>query len=541
MLSGHEARAYDIERFAGLGLSALRYPMLWEAFAAADDAPRLWAWHDERLARLRTLGIEPIVGLIHHGSGPPTTDLLAPGFAEGLAGHAAAVAGRYPWIRDWTPVNEPLTTARFAALYGHWYPHARDEQAFWLALINQVDAIRRAMTEIRKANPAARLIQTEDIGRTDATPQLQPQAEFDNLRRWGSWDLLTGRVGEQHALWERLTGMGFAQQLEQLVERPCPPDVLGLNHYLTSDRFLDHRLDLYGAERRGHCPLGPLADVETVRVLGSSPGLEGALRESWGRYGLPMAITEVHNGCTREEQMRWLDEAWKAAILLRGEGLPIEAITAWSLLGAHDWDSLLTRDAGHYESGVFDIRGPAPRETALAPMMRTLAAGEAFDHPVLANAGWWRGHSRLAPAGESSGREPKPRGRPLLIAGATGTLGQAFAGACRLRGIDHILTGRDLMDVCEPRSVASVLDDLDPWAVVNCAGWVRVDEAERHPAACLAVNHGASVALARACAARAIHYTAFSSDLVFVKRRSKGTPDRRRRGTPFSDNMMLVC
>ncbi|WP_176342109.1 hypothetical protein [Sphingobium sp. GW456-12-10-14-TSB1] len=28
---------------------------------------------------------------------------------------------------------------------------------------------------------------------------------------------------------------------------------------------------------------------------------------------------------------------------------------------------------------------------------------------------------------------------------------------------------------------------------------------------------------------------------ISVKRRSKGTPDRRRRGTPFSDNMMLVC
>jgi len=28
---------------------------------------------------------------------------------------------------------------------------------------------------------------------------------------------------------------------------------------------------------------------------------------------------------------------------------------------------------------------------------------------------------------------------------------------------------------------------------------------------------------------------------AIVKRRSKGTPDRRRRGTPFSDNMMLVC
>lgn len=29
--------------------------------------------------------------------------------------------------------------------------------------------------------------------------------------------------------------------------------------------------------------------------------------------------------------------------------------------------------------------------------------------------------------------------------------------------------------------------------------------------------------------------------MMVVKRRSKGTPDRRRRGTPFSDNMMLVC
>ena len=52
---------------------------------------------------------------------------------------AGAAAERYPWIEDWTPVNEPLTTARFSALYGHWYPHAQDEHAFWLALLNQID------------------------------------------------------------------------------------------------------------------------------------------------------------------------------------------------------------------------------------------------------------------------------------------------------------------------------------------------------------------------------------------------------------------
>ena len=67
-------------------------------------------------------------------------------------------------MTDWTPVNEPLTTARFSALYGHWYPHAVDEATFWLALLNEVEGTCAAMREVRHVNPAARLIQTEDLG-----------------------------------------------------------------------------------------------------------------------------------------------------------------------------------------------------------------------------------------------------------------------------------------------------------------------------------------------------------------------------------------
>lgn len=510
-LNGHNGRRDDLAHFAGLGITALRYPLLWETFADARDPARLWAWHDNRLAQLCDFGIDPIIGLIHHGSGPRGTNLLASDFATGLAVHAAAAAARYPWVRDWTPVNEPLTTARFSALYGLWYPHLRDETAFWRALLNQIDAVRLAMAAIRGVNPAARLIQTEDMGRTDATPERQEQADFDNLRRWASWDLLTGRFDDRHPFWDRLADMGLADRLAPHTTHPCHPDVLGLNHYLTSDRFLDHRMERYPAETHGSCPFGPLADVETVRVLGRSAGLRGALRESWSRYALPIAVTEVHNGCTREEQMRWLHEAWTTATNLRSEGIAVEAVTSWSLLGSHDWNSLLTKDTGHYESGVFDIRAPAPRETALAPLMRTLAAGEAPGHPVLANAGWWRGHARVG--------EPATDGcslvRPLLIAGATGTLGQAFAGACRLRGIDHILTSRETMDLLDPTAIALALAEINPWAVVNCTGWVRVDEAETRAADCLAINYTASIDLARACAERDIPYTCFSSDLVF--------------------------
>ena len=135
-LSGHQDRMTDLDLFAGLGLRAIRYPVLWERVMADGPTPD-WSWSDERLGRLRKLGIRPIAGLVHHGSGPSHTHLLDDGFAARLGDYARQVAERYSWIGDWTPVNEPLTTARFSALYGHWYPHARDEGAFWLALLNQ--------------------------------------------------------------------------------------------------------------------------------------------------------------------------------------------------------------------------------------------------------------------------------------------------------------------------------------------------------------------------------------------------------------------
>ena len=128
--SGHHDRSDDLERFAGLGISALRYPVLWERVAPdALDQPD-WRWTDERLAGLRALGIRPIAGLLHHGSGPAYTSLIDPDFPDLLARFAGQVAERYPWLTDYTPINEPLTTARFSSLYGHWYPHLRSDRSF---------------------------------------------------------------------------------------------------------------------------------------------------------------------------------------------------------------------------------------------------------------------------------------------------------------------------------------------------------------------------------------------------------------------------
>lgn len=524
--SGHDGRPGDLELFADLGVKALRYPVLWEKISPERPEERDWRLADARLPRIRDLGMRPIAGLCHHGSGPRYTSLVDDGFAPGLAAHARAVAERFPWIDDWTPVNEPLTTARFSALYGLWYPQARDERLSWLALLNQIDATRLAMAEVRKVNPAARLIQTEDLGYTHARKGLGAQAEYENHRRWLTWDLLCGQVRTGHALYPRLARHGFADRLKAIADDPCPPDVIGVNHYVTSERFLDQRLGHYPPGTHGGNGRRRYADLEAVRALEDGPlGLEAVLAQAWARYGRTLAVTECHLGCTRDEQLRWVLESWRAVERLCAGGADIRALTAWSLLGAYDWNSLLTEDRGAYEPGVFDLRSGEPRPTALADLLKRLAEGQAPDSIAFAAHGWWRRPVRLAypPVADVSTpavlrRPAAPEtltARPLLITGATGTLGRAFARACEHRGLPFVLTDRRALSIEDAASVDAALERLEPSAVINTAGWVRVDEAEAEVEACMAANAHGPENLARACARRGLPLVTFSSDLVF--------------------------
>jgi dTDP-4-dehydrorhamnose reductase len=505
---GHYARLDDLDAIAALGIRTLRYPALWERIAPEGVAHADWRWCDAALGRLRDLGIEPIIGLVHHGSGPRWTHLLDPGFAAGLAAYAAAFAERYPWVRRYTPVNEPVTTARFAGLYGHWYPHRRDDRSFVAALLNQCCGIADAMTAIRVRVPDAQLIQTEDGGSVRATRRLAAQAAFENQRRWLSLDLLTGTVDERHPLWRYLIAMaGDRSQLARLRDRPVPPDVVGLNYYATSDRFLDDRLDRYPPSLHGGNGRQHYADGDAVRVEGV--GLRGhaaVLTETWNRYHRPVAITEAHLGCTREEQMRWLAEAWLGAHHAAAQGADVRAVAAWALLGSWDWDSLLTRgDTSHYEAGAFDVRTGSPQPTALAGIISDLAADRELVHPVFDAPGWWR---RTGPAIQATAR-------PMLITGASGTLGRAFVHACNARGLHHVALARRDLDISNPEAVRDVVAQFRPWAIVNAAGYVRVDEAEQEPTMCRRANAVGPAILAAVCRKAGIQLVTFSSDLVF--------------------------
>lgn len=387
--SGHHDRLADLDLIAALGVTRLRYPVLWERVAPGELAEADWSWTDARLGRLRELNLPPIATLLHHGSGPRFTSLVDPAFPDHLARYARAVAERYPWLDAYTVINEPLTTARFSGLYGHWYPHHKSEAAFLLCLLNQCKATVLAMREIRAVNPAARLVQTEDLGYTHSTPLLAYQAEYENARRWLGLDLLCGRVDGRHPLWKRFLAAGLDERdVLWFRDHPQPPDVMGFNYYITSERFLDENRARWPAWSHGGNRRHRYADVHSV-LAGKQAGVQQLLAEAYQRFGIPLALTEVHMGCTREEQLRWLVEIYDGVAAARQAGVPVLAMTAWSVFGVYDWHCLVTRCENVYEPGLFDVRGPVPRPTALAAAWRAIARGRRPVHPVLAGSGWW--------------------------------------------------------------------------------------------------------------------------------------------------------
>jgi dTDP-4-dehydrorhamnose reductase len=407
-MTGHDQRIHDLELFYELGIKTIRFPILWEKAVVKREGIPDFQYTDSRIQKLKELNIEPIAGLLHHGSGPPFTSLADPDFPALLADYAFQVADRYPWIKYYTPVNEPLTTARFSGLYGIWYPHQRTNHMFLKMFLNQIKAIMLSMKAIRSINPEAALIQTEDLSRVYSTPQLSYQAHFENERRWLTYDFLTGKFGPSHVLWNFFLDNGFNEEdLGFFTTHSCVPQVCGFNYYITSERYLDHRISRYPASCRGGNGVHRYADVEAIRVPEVRPlGLEALLTEAWHRYQLPMAITESHLGCTREEQMRWFWQNYNAAARLNASHIPVKAITAWSFLGSYDWNSLLTHENRCYEPGVYDVSSGIPQPTALAHLIKNLNIGKPFEKHLLYTPGWWNRDIRIAYAKMGAGINP---------------------------------------------------------------------------------------------------------------------------------------
>ena len=141
-------------------------------------------------------------------------------------------------------------------------------------------------------------------------------------------------------------GCDLAQELREVTlrqlgnpgdaEKAATPDLIGVDHYLTSERFLDDRLDhhpdVVPGDNGRHC----YADIEAVRIpeVATKVGTAERLREVWARYQIPLVVGEVHHGCTREEQARWFLDVWRDCETVRAEGIDLRAVPCCAVMAS---------------------------------------------------------------------------------------------------------------------------------------------------------------------------------------------------------------
>jgi dTDP-4-dehydrorhamnose reductase len=231
-------------------------------------------------------------------------------------------------------------------------------------------------------------------------------------------------------------GIGW-DEIDSFAGGEARPDILGINHYLTSERFLDHRVDLYPGHEVGGNGRDTYVDAEAVRVkrLDATPASAPPPRSLGSATASPIAITEVHHGCHRDEQLRWFAEVWKTAQALREEGMDLRAVTdlvdvrqCRLALPAHSEERLLRHRRVRRAR-----REPRPTVVAKA---KAYAHGAGFRSPVL-DARWWRRPPRLYPW--NGGARRSPEGGARSITGATARWATPSPASAR-RALPYCLT-----------------------------------------------------------------------------------------------------
>ncbi|MEJ7749142.1 MAG: family 1 glycosylhydrolase, partial [Candidatus Limnocylindrales bacterium] len=344
----------DLALVADFGIRFLRYGIPFHV--VAHDPDRFdWTWTDQAMAELQARGIEPIADLLHFGLPDDLAGFIDPRLPARFLAFAAAFADRFPWVRYYTPVNEPLVSATFSARLGWWNECRTDDDSFARALDHVATCAAAAMEAIRLRRPDAIFIQSDACeGYLPTSMAAAPIAAFRNDLRFVTFDLVYGRrPAETVVTWLAEHGVGEDRLAWFEAHGSSGGCVVGHDYYAGNEWLVDADGTSRNAiERRGYAALA---------------------REYHAHLGLPFMLSETNT--EGEAAPVWLAETWNEALQLRLEGLPIRGVCWYGFVDHVDWDSCLRTPAGLVnDCGLVDLnRRPHPvgdryRELAMAAL-----------------------------------------------------------------------------------------------------------------------------------------------------------------------------
>lgn len=349
----------DFDLVQELGIRVLRYgPPLHTTWLGPGRYN--WDFADLTFADLRRRNMIVIVDLCHFGVPDWLGNFQNPEFGALFGDYARAFAQRFPWVQLYTPVNEMSICATFSALYGWWNEQLASDQAFVTALKNIVKANINAMRAILDVRPDALFIQSESSEYFHAeTPSAIGLAECKNATRFLSLDLNYGRRVDSQ-MYEYLLDNGMTRDeyhffLNNNLKHHC---VMGNDYYQTNEHFV--------------------RDDGTTTASGEIFGYALITQQYYERYRLPVMHTETNllQGASGDEAVRWLRKEWANVLRVRNDGVPIVGFTWYSLTDQVDWDCALREDNGRVNAlGLYDLdRNIRPAGVAYRDLIRDWAS-----------------------------------------------------------------------------------------------------------------------------------------------------------------------
>jgi beta-glucosidase/6-phospho-beta-glucosidase/beta-galactosidase len=329
--TGHwERYAEDFALIADFGMRYVRWGVPFHLVASGPRAAAFdWRWTDDALAALRDAGLEPILDLLHFGLPDDIGGVTDRRLVERFEAYVSEVVGRYPWVRYYTPVNEPQVLAVLSTIAGLWYERDRSDRALVAAIDNLVTCAIRGMDIIRAARPDAIFLQSDACegyqAETAGDARQEERARFLNERRFLAFDLTYGRrPAASVARWLEANGM-TSERLDWFASHGSTEGcIVGHDYYRGNEWLVTERsAKRAGPRRRGYLALA---------------------REYHARYGMPFMLSETN--IAGQLAMNWLAETWADALEMRAEGLPTRGICWYGFLDHVDWDSALTIDRG---------------------------------------------------------------------------------------------------------------------------------------------------------------------------------------------------
>lgn len=354
----------DLRRLVDHGIAEFRCCIPWhkiERIRGVYD----WAWTDRYLGFARRLGLNPIVDPVHHTSFPPWLEhgFANPAFPEVYHDFVRAFARRYPWVTDYTVINEPLATAMLSGFTGDWYPHWRDRAGVVPIILGKARAIHRVTRMLEDVVPGLRIVHVDTGERHHALDAASQQhTDFGNDVRFVVLDLILGRVDRTHPLYPMLAEHGLTDDdMARFCDAPARIDALGLDFY-------------------AHSELG-------WTVAGQSDdfvpwGFKAVALEFAERYPFPVMLTETNVRGRIEDRMTWLKymvmECEGLATELEARGRRFEGFCWYPHIDSTDWCTLCREPNRRIDpQGIVYLSDQFERmDSELAQVYARLARGE---------------------------------------------------------------------------------------------------------------------------------------------------------------------